>query len=603
MKRSRFAGLRSRLIALVLLAVLPALGLILFTASEERRGAAAEVQDDALRIARLASSAQERLIEGARQLLIMMAHLPAVSGPDPKEANRLLASVHEEYPLYTILSVHELNGLIFAGSLPTPPDVNVSDRAYFRRVVETRQFAMGDYVIGRTTGKPTVHFAYPVLDTRGTMRRIAMVGLDLAWLEKLAAEAELQEGAVLQVMDSEGTILVRWPDPERWRGKSIKDLPFAKRIMATKEGTFEEDGPDGVRGLYAFTTLKGAQGAGLVRVIIGIPTKLAFAEADRFLKRSLTLLGIVTLPAIAAARVGGDVLVLRRVRALLDATRQVEAGNLAARTRVRYGSDEVLEQRVTERTIELQQRNRELQADLELAREFQLGLLPNGYPTFAGSSNGKATSLHFCHRYQPPGEVGGDFFDVLPLWDRQAGSFLCDVMGHGIRAALVTAILRGLVAELKPEALDTARFVAAINHSLADVLRGGDEILFATALYMVADIGGGRLMSTNAGHPRPLHIRRSQGVVEPILFRKGASGPALGIFPEYPFLSEECSLAPGDAILVFTDGVTEITASKGELFGEDRLQEAVRWGVICQWKTLILLNNRFPSNQVYTDIS
>ena len=102
-----------------------------------------------------------------------------------------------------------MNGLIFAGSLPTPPDVNVSDRAYFRRVVETRQFAMGDYVIGRTTGKPTVHFAYPVLDTRGTMRRIAMVGLDLAWLEKLAAEAELQEGAVLQVMDSEGTILVR----------------------------------------------------------------------------------------------------------------------------------------------------------------------------------------------------------------------------------------------------------------------------------------------------------------------------------------------------------------------------------------------------------
>jgi len=59
----------------------------------------------------------------------------------------------------------------------------------------------------------------------------------------------------------------------------------------------------------------------------------------------------------------------------------------------------------------------------------------------------------------------------------------------------------------------------------------------------------------------------------------GASGPALGIFPEYRFLSEECPLAPGDAILAFTDGVTEITASKGELFGEERLQEAVRWEV------------------------
>jgi Stage II sporulation protein E (SpoIIE) len=109
----------------------------------------------------------------------------------------------------------------------------VSDRAYFRRVVETRQSAMGNYAIGRTTGKPTVHFAYPGLDTQGTMCRIAMVGLDLAWLEKLAAEAELQEGAVLRVVDSEGTILVRWPDPERWRGKSIKNFPFAKRMGAS----------------------------------------------------------------------------------------------------------------------------------------------------------------------------------------------------------------------------------------------------------------------------------------------------------------------------------------------------------------------------------
>ena len=75
------------------------------------------------------------------------------------------------------------------------------------------------------------------------MHRIATVGLDLAWLKGPAGEGELQEGAVLQVMDSEGTMLVRWPDPERWRGKSINDSTFAKRIMAAKEGTFEDEGP------------------------------------------------------------------------------------------------------------------------------------------------------------------------------------------------------------------------------------------------------------------------------------------------------------------------------------------------------------------------
>ena len=92
---------------------------------------------------------------------------------------------------------------------------------------------------------------------------------------------------------------------------------------------------------------------------------------------------------------------------------------------------------------------------------------------------------------------------------------------------------------------------------------------------MVADIGGGRLISTNAGHPDRCISAVRKGSSSRFT-PKGASGPALGIFPGYPFLSEECPLAPGDAILAFTDGVTEITAPNGELFGEERLREAVR---------------------------
>lgn len=602
-------SLRTRLMALVLLSVFPALGLIFYTASQQRGAAVTAAQLDAFRIARLASSGQERLIEGARQLLIMMAHLPAVLTDNRESTTRLLSSIHQEYPLYTIFSVVDADGSMFASSLPPPDGVNLSDRAYFRRALETGQFTMGDYTVGRTTKKPSVHFSQPVVDAEGSVRRVVVVGLDLEWLETLAAEADLPPGATLQVVDGTGMILAGWPEPQRWRGASIRDSPISQRMVAMNQGTAEEVGPDGMSRLYAFTPLRGALGAEMVRVCIGIPTAVALADADRFLRRNLILLGVVTAFALAAAWLGGDTLVLRHVRKLLSATRRVEAGDFSARTDAQYDRHEIgelsrafdqmaatlqtrsaerdraltdlrllneqLEHRVAERTAELREKHQILKADLELAREFQLGLLPSEYPRFSDTAGRDGASLRFCHRYEPSGAVGGDFFDILPLSDRQAGIFVCDVMGHGIRAALVTAILRGLLAELRSEAHDPAGFVAAINRSLTHALKG-DQLLFASALYMVADVGRGKLISTTAGHPLPLHLRRTQGLVEPVFIAKEMAGPALGIFPDHVFASAECPLAAGDAIVAFTDGVSEVAAPSGEQFGEVRLLEAVR---------------------------
>ncbi|HEY0943624.1 MAG TPA: SpoIIE family protein phosphatase [Opitutaceae bacterium] len=609
MKWFVLASLRARLMALVLLSVFPALGLIFHTASQQRGAAVAAAQLDAVRIARLASSGQERLIEGARQLLVMMAHLPDITTDDRAAATQLLASIHQEYPLYTIFSVVDADGTMFASSLPPPDGLNLSDRTYFRRALETRQFTMGDYTVGRTTRKPSVHFSLPVFDAGGAVRRVVVVGLDLEWLEHLAAEAELPPGATLQVVDGTGMILAGWPEPERWRGASIRDSSISRRMSTLTQGAVEEIGPDGMRRLYAFAPLRGALGAEMVRVCIGIPTQVALADANRFLRRNLLLLGVVTAFALAAAWIGGDKLVLRHVRKLLNATRRVEAGDFSARTDTRYGRHEIgelsrafdqmaatlqtrsaerdralaelhllneqLEHRVAERTAELREKHQILKADLELAREFQLGLLPAEYPAFGTAPGSDDTSLRFSHRYVPSGAVGGDFFDILPLSNQQAGIFVCDVMGHGIRAALVTAILRGLLAELRGEAHDPAGFVGAINRSLTGVLRG-EQLLFASAFYMVADVGRGRLTSTSAGHPLPLHIRRAKHIVEPVFMERTLAGPALGIFPDHVFASAECPLAPGDALLAFTDGVSEVAAPSGEQYGEARLQEAVR---------------------------
>jgi PAS domain S-box-containing protein len=94
---------------------------------------------------------------------------------------------------------------------------------------------------------------------------------------------------------------------------------------------------------------------------------------------------------------------------------------------------------------ELRVKNSQFKADLEMARDIQQVFLTQNFPNFPRSMTEQESWLSFCHWYQPAEQVGGDFFCVLPLSDTEAGVFICDVLGHGLRAALVTAIVRGLL--------------------------------------------------------------------------------------------------------------------------------------------------------------
>ena len=120
---------------------------------------------------------------------------------------------------------------------------------------------------------------------------------------------------------------------------------------------------------------------------------------------------------------------------------------------------------------ELRSKNEQMEEDLRMAREIQQAIIPQLYPTFPKSAEPQDTLLRFCHRYFPTGAVGGDFFYVRALSDTQAGVFICDVMGHGVRSALVTAIMRALVEELAELATDPGRLLGQINNDLRAILR------------------------------------------------------------------------------------------------------------------------------------
>jgi sigma-B regulation protein RsbU (phosphoserine phosphatase) len=238
----------------------------------------------------------------------------------------------------------------------------------------------------------------------------------------------------------------------------------------------------------------------------------------------------------------------------------------------------------------LRKRNEQMEEDLKMAREIQQTMLPQIYPSFPREASSRDSLFQFSHRYLPTGAVGGDYFNVLALSDSQAGVFICDVMGHGVRSALVAAMVRALVEELKPLGDDPGRLLTQLNRDLCTILKHTGSPTLTTAFYLVADATRRQFRYANAGHPKPLLVHRNTGTVEPLSNISGKGKPALGLFEDAVYATSECPLTEGDMVMLFTDGLYEVEGANQQLYTADMLIEAVR------------RRNRLPASEMFDQL-
>ncbi|NJN65960.1 MAG: response regulator [Chloroflexaceae bacterium] len=358
-------SLRTRLFALVLLAIVPSLVLVFITGIEQEHLFANQVQNEALRLTRLAAAEQQTQVQKARQLLVALAQLPSVRDHDVETCTHIMTDLRPQFPEYTGISAVYPNGDPFCTSLPNT-GINVGDRDYFRQVLATRDFTVSDYLIGRKTGKAIIAFAYPSLDAGGQVQAVVIASLDLAWFEHLATSVDMPSGSTFtafEMGDQQGTILGRYPNGDTWVGKEVGSMPIIQRILAQgDEGTTREVGLDGVSRLFAFTTVRNTSSGSKVFMMIGIPTEVAFAESRRILVRNLMTLALVMLLTFAAAWVGGDAFLVRPITRLMHTTHRLATGDLQTRTGVTNATGELeqLASSIDQMAEALQQRDEAL---------------------------------------------------------------------------------------------------------------------------------------------------------------------------------------------------------------------------------------------------
>jgi len=225
-------------------------------------------------------------------------------------------------------------------------------------------------------------------------------------------------------------------------------------------------------------------------------------------------------------------------------------------------------ERLKEYTQALADQQGQMDQELALAREVQQALLPQNYPSFPRSATEAGSALHFSHRYLPEGRVGGDFFTISQISDTQASILICDVMGHGVHAALVTAVERVLVEELHGVAGDPGEFLGELNQRLHHFFEPLSTSMFVTALYMVIDTATGAVKLANASHPQPLHICRAQHTVRTMGDTSQRHPFALGVAKNSVYTTEEDAVKAGDFLLLYTDGLCDLGEGK-ELAPDD----------------------------------
>ncbi|UVW27384.1 ATP-binding protein [Massilia sp. H6] len=336
--RLRFNSLRSRLMLLVALAITPIAVMTVLGGVRERETAIRASQENLQRLTGLAAANEAQSIERARQILVDLVSVRDLMG-DPGRCNALLADVLDRNEGYVNFGLIQLNGDVTCSAVPMMHPVNLGDRRHFKRAVAERRFVAGDYVFGRVIRKHTINLTYPVIDRSGKVAAVVFAAMDLAGLDTFVSDINLPAGSILETADSVGAIISRRPDPERWFGQKISPALLAA-MRAPEHRALVLRGEDGIERLHAFARV-GGPALSEYTVTIGVPTETITAAARDAQWVSLVGLGVTTLLALLAAWLAGDILIVQRVRKLMDTARRIAAGDLEARTGIAYGREEI----------------------------------------------------------------------------------------------------------------------------------------------------------------------------------------------------------------------------------------------------------------------
>jgi sigma-B regulation protein RsbU (phosphoserine phosphatase) len=221
--------------------------------------------------------------------------------------------------------------------------------------------------------------------------------------------------------------------------------------------------------------------------------------------------------------------------------------------------------------VNLQQQHKNYKEELMLATEIQRAILPENSPDWDNTINEWKERVQIKTLYSPASELAGDFYDVISVSEDKIGFLIIDVMGHGVRSAIIVSLIRGLMEQAEHLASNPALYLEEINDGLTTILQKASITLFASACYTLVDFKSNKVTIVSAGHDFPMiKFDEKSTTSEKDLSGKG---PALGILAGANYPETIYPLNDIKSMLLFTDGIYEASDNDDKEWGIKNLQQ------------------------------
>jgi len=276
---------RGRLSVLILITALPALGLTVVQASRERAAAESRAREEIVRLTQLAALHQESVVESARQMLLALSQVLPDLHADTNRCQRYLARLLSATRYaYQAMGIVSSTGQHVCHADPRAAGIDLRDRRYFQVALASEQFAIGDYQIGRLTGRSGIGFAVPIVNSEEETIGVAYLALDLHNFNDGLNSLSLPQYARISVIDRNGVIVARHPEDRTVVGKALNLPVIRDQMLSNQSGVFEATADEGQTRLFSYTNIAtNPDGYVPLSVLISIPVSAIHTGANRAL--------------------------------------------------------------------------------------------------------------------------------------------------------------------------------------------------------------------------------------------------------------------------------------------------------------------------------
>lgn len=364
--------IREKLIFLILAVLLPwAVLIIQGGIKDQRREFEGAKQAGSIIVESLATQ-QEQIAAATKGMLGTLALSPQVQSLDPSACSQLFSRLAAQYPYYSFIGAINLDGYIFAASLAFPQySINLLGRKHIQDAISTLDFSVGEYIVARISGVPTLHYAQPVFDKDKNIIAILIAGFKLDEFTRFINKVNLPPNSTVLIFDHQYRRLYRHPeDPATPLGGTHRD-GFG-HIKDLNEGTYERTSTDGVRRIYCFKRLSlNAGSPPYLLITVGIPREVVLEKASQAMMLDMLVWVIAAFISLSLAVVFGKYAFTNPITKLVDAAQRFGAGDINARTGLPHTRDELgkLAQSFDELAHILQLRETERNQAQELLRK------------------------------------------------------------------------------------------------------------------------------------------------------------------------------------------------------------------------------------------